>query len=212
MNTQIACENMIKQQLRTGDVQNESILALYKEIHRKDFVPSKYSQFAYSDMQIELPHNQRMMTPLEEALILQALDLKGSEVILEVGTGTGFLTALLSRLCKRVISIDYYEDFTNNARKLLKQYQCNNVELITGDACQGLVDKAPYDRIIFSGSQLNLSAIQQLQLLPGGILISIIGKSPIMQTKVHSLNHDKQWSEKLLFETEIPPLINKLHQ
>ena len=106
MNIQSTRINMVKQQLRTGDVLNSSILDLYTEIPREEFVPNQFKHFAYSDMQIDLAHEQRMMTPLEEAKLLQALDLRGNEVVLEVGTGTGFLTALLSRLCKKVISID----------------------------------------------------------------------------------------------------------
>ena len=74
--------------------------------------PKQIAHFAYSDMQIPLTHGQRMLTPLEEGKILQALNLKGNETVLEVGTGTGFFTALLSKLCKKVISVDYYSDFT----------------------------------------------------------------------------------------------------
>lgn len=212
MNIQIARDNMIKQQLRTGDVLNESILELYHSIPRDEFVPVAFKDFAYSDMQIALPHSQSMMTPLEEALILQALNLVGHEVVLEVGTGTGFLTALLSRLCKHVVSIDYYDDFTTNARKMLEQHQCKNVELITGDACQGWVDQAPYEVIIFSGALEALSEIQQLQLLPGGKLIAFLGSAPVIQAQMHTLDHNEQWTSKLLFETNIPPLINKFNQ
>ena len=112
MSKSSACINMIKQQLRTGNVLNESILALYEKFPRENFVPSLYSSMAYSDMQVPLAHGQCMMTPLEEGLILQALALKGHETVLEVGTGTGFFTALLSQLCKKVISVDYFSEFT----------------------------------------------------------------------------------------------------
>ncbi|MDP3561423.1 MAG: protein-L-isoaspartate O-methyltransferase [Legionellaceae bacterium] len=211
MNIQIALNNMISQQLRTGNVLKESILQLYKEIPRDDFVPSHFKQFAYSDMQIALPHQQRMMTPLEESLILQALDLKGHETVLEVGTGSGFLTALLSRLCKKVISIDYYEDFTQDASVLLKKHHCENIELITADACQGWVDKAPYEAVIFSGGLETLSEIQRLQTLPGGKLIALVGKEPNLQAQLHLLGHDNQWKKQILFETNLPPLIDRLN-
>ncbi|MDP3705484.1 MAG: protein-L-isoaspartate O-methyltransferase [Legionellaceae bacterium] len=212
MNTQIARVNMIKQQLRTGDVLDESILELYQSIPRDAFVPAKFKDFAYSDMPIELPNKQLMMTPLEEALILQALHLTGHEVVLEVGTGTGFLTTLLSRLCKHVISIDYYEEFTAMARKNMEPYSCNNVALITGDASQGWVDKAPYEVIVFSGALEGISEIQRLQLLPGGKLIAIIGKAPVMQAMLLTLDHDGIWTEQILFETNLPPLIDKFNQ
>ena len=210
MNTYATRMNMIKQQLRTGDVLNDRILELYNEIAREEFVPSRFQAFAYSDMQIELAHQQRMLTPLEEAKLLQALALKGHEVVLEVGTGSGFFTALLSRLCKKVISIDYYSDFTSHAAKKLEKYGCNNVELFTGDAHGGWLDKAPYDAIIFTGALETITESHRLQVLPGGKLVAIIGKDPIMQAQLHTLDHKDNWYAEVLFETNIPSLINKL--
>jgi len=212
MTTQIARDNMIKQQLRTGDVLDESVLTLYRSLPRDTFVPDQYKEFAYSDMQIPLPREQRMLAPLEEALILQALALTGRETVLEIGTGTGFLTALLSQLSKKVISIDYYEEFTAMARQHLNQHHCKNVQLITGDGSQGLVDDAPYDVIVFGGGLEALNDIQRLQVLPGGRLIAMIGHAPILQVKLYELDHQEQWTEQLLFETNIPPLIDKLNQ
>ncbi|KTD26117.1 protein-L-isoaspartate-O-methyltransferase [Legionella lansingensis] len=210
MTSQNARINMIKQQLRTGDVLDETILSLYDELPRHEFVPHNMQHFAYSDMQIPLAHNQRMMTPLEESSLLQALNLKKNELVLEVGTGTGFLTALLSKLCKKVISIDYFSDFTNNAKRKLHDHNCTNVELITGDACRGWLDKAPYDVMVFTGAIEKINDTQRLQLLPGGRLFAIVGKEPVMQGQLHRLHHDGTWHARELFETHIPPLIDKL--
>lgn len=210
MSSQSTRINMIKQQLRTGDVLDENILSLYSEIPRDAFVPEQFSHFAYSDMQIELSNQQRTMTPLEEGKLLQSLSLSGNETVLEVGTGTGFLTALLSRLCKQVISIDYFADFTTSARPKLIEYQCNNVELLTGDACSGWVDKAPYDVMIFTGTLESLNETHRLQLLPGGKLFAIVGKDPVMQAQLHSLDHNGSWQMDVIFETNLPPLIDKL--
>ncbi|KTD10391.1 protein-L-isoaspartate-O-methyltransferase [Legionella hackeliae] len=201
---------MVKQQLRTGEVLDETILSLYEEIPRHEFVPHNLQHFAYSDMQIPLAHGQRMMTPLEEGKLLQTLELKGNETVLEVGTGTGFLTALLSRLSKKVISVDYFSDFTNHARRKMHEYHCTNVELITGDASRGWLDQAPYDIMVFTGSIEELQETHRLQLLPGGKLFAIIGKEPVMQGQLHQLGYDGKWHAKLLFETNIPPLIDKL--
>lgn len=201
--------NMIKQQLRTGDVLQDSILNLFEEFPRENFVPSSMKNFAYSDMQIPLAHDQRMMTPLEEGTILQALNLKGHETVLEIGTGTGYLTALLSRLCKKVISIDYFSDFTKQAGEKLKKFECNNVELITGDACRGWLDKAPYDVVVFTGSFEEVTETQRLQVLPGGKLLVIVGKEPVMQAQLHELDDLGVWHAKVLFETNIRPLIDK---
>lgn len=202
--------NMIKQQLRTNNVLNEDILSLFEIFPREDFVPSSYKHFAYSDMQIPLAHSQRMMTPVEEGLLLQGLALKGNETVLEVGTGTGFLTAMLSRLCNQVISIDYFPEFTQQAQQKLATFHCNNVELITGDACRGWLDKAPYDVIVFTGALETLEETQRLQILPGGKLFAVIGKEPVMQGQLHHLDHSGNWHGSVLFETCLPQLIDKL--
>lgn len=210
MSYQNARTNMVKQQLRTGDVLEESILNLYDLIPRHEFVPEQYANFAYSDMQIPLSHGQRMLTPLEEGLILQALQLKGNETVLEVGTGSGFFTALLSKLCKKVISVDYYSEFTTNAARKLKAHQCDNVELITGDASQGWLELAPFEVMIFTGAIEQLNETHLLQILPGGKLVAIEGKPPVMKARLHQLDHQEQWQQSILFETDIPLLIDRL--
>ncbi len=210
MSREIALNNMITQQLRTGDVLDASILELYQTLPRETFLPVQYQAFAYSDMQIPLNHNQRMLTPLEEGKVLQALALTGNETVLEVGTGTGFLTALLSRLCKKVISIDCFADMTAMARQNLAAHQCTNVELITGDACNGWLDLAPFDAIVFTGAIESITQTHRLQVLPGGKLFAIVGKEPVMEGQLHSLDHADNWQHQVIFDTNIPPLINKL--
>lgn len=209
MSNQSARINMIKQQLRTGNVSCPKVLALYDTIFREEFVPNGYKHFAYSDMQIPLSHAQRMLTPLEEALILQSLALKGHETVLEIGTGSGFFTALLSRLCKKVISIDYFSELTTMAQRKMTEHQYTNVELLTGDASLGWFDSAPYDIIVYSGALTQLTETHRLQLIPGGKLFAIIGNAPVMQGKLHHLNHSGQWHEEVIFETSIPLLIDK---
>jgi protein-L-isoaspartate(D-aspartate) O-methyltransferase len=210
MNPQIIQMNMIKQQLRTGNVLDAKVLGLYSEIARDEFVPDQFKPFAYSDMQIELLHQQRMLTPLEEATLLQALDLSGTEIVLEVGTGTGFMTALLSRLTKQVISVDYYDNFTTHAAQQLKKYSCTNVELITGDAFDGWICRAPYDVMVLTGAMNSLNETHRLQISPGGKLFAMIGKNPVVHGQLHTLDHHGNWTMKTIFETNIPPLINML--
>ena len=200
--------NMITQQLRTGNVLNENILSLYDELPRDAFVPENMQNFAYSDLQLPLPHNECMMTPLEEASILQALALEGHENILEIGTGSGFLTALLSRRCHHVTSIDYYADLTESAGKKLAKHHCNNVTLHTGNAYHGWLDKAPFDVVVYTGALHALEDMHRLQVLPGGKLFAVVGDKPCMQGQLHHLDHHETWHAEVLFETMLPPLIN----
>ena len=202
--------NMIKQQLRTGGVLSEAILALYEKIPRADFVPTKYRDFAYSDMQIPLSHRQVMLTPLEEGSILEALNLTGQETVLEIGTGSGFFTALLSQLCQRVISIDIFEDLQKEAKLRLDRYACRNVELFTGNAYQGWLEKAPYDVIVITAAVEKITDTMRLQLLPSGKICAVIGKAPSMLCLLDSCDAQGTWTEKFLFSTCIPPLINPL--
>ncbi len=199
---------MISQQLRTGHVIDEKIISLFSEFPRAHFVPENMRPFAYSDLQIPLSHHEKMMTPLEEATLLQALELQGHETVLEVGTGTGYLTALLSRLCKKVISIDYYADFTAQARINLDAFNCHNVELLTGDAAMGWADLAPYDAIIFTGSLPRLCETHQLQVLPGGQLFALVGALNAIQGRLYRLSHEGHWEDHILFETALPYLVH----
>lgn len=212
MSQSISCINMIKQQLRTGDVLDSSILSLYDDLPREAFVPEALQAFAYTDTQLALAHGQRMMTPLEEASLLQALALKGHETILEVGTGSGFLTAMLSRLSKHVVSVDYYADLVDLARQRLASHQCDNVTLFTGDASLGWLDKAPYDVVVFTGALLNITETHRLQVIPGGKLFAIVGSAPVMQGQLHHLDHQGTWRQELVFETNLPALINTQKQ
>jgi len=198
---------MVKQQLRTGDVLSDNILALYETLPRHDFVPQNAIDFAYSDLQIPLPHEQRMMTPLEEGRLLQALSLSGGEKVLEIGTGSGFLTALLSRLSKQVISLEYYEDLSRAAGLNLARHQCNNVELIHGDGCNGWLAAAPFDIIVMTSAVTFVPESLKLQVAAGGKLFAILGKAPAMRAMLYSVDHNDQWTETLLFNTNLPNLI-----
>lgn len=199
---------MIKQQLRTGNVLNENILALYEKFPREAFVPGAYASLAYSDMHIPLAHGQCMMNPLEEGLLLQAFELTGHETVLEVGTGTGFFTALLSQLCKKVISVDYFPEFTKAAQKKLAEHGCDNVELVTGNGSSGWLEKAPYDVVIFTGALSTLTETHFLQVLPGGKLLALVGNAPVIRAKMYELDHAGIWTESFLFETNVPQLLH----
>lgn len=208
MNINFAQSNMIKQQLRTGNVLNNSVLNLYQALPRDSFVPRTYKQFAYSDYQIPLGHQQKMLTPLEEATILQALDLKGTETVLEIGTGCGYMTALLAQCAQHVVSVDYYRDITEQAQKNLDKFNINNVSLETGDAHRGWMENAPYDVIIITGAIPKLDDVFKLQIMRTGKIFAIIGQDSAMRGSLFTLDEQEQWIEKILFNTTVAPLID----
>lgn len=208
--TNHALTNMLKQQLRTNEVLDEKILNLFDTIPRAEFVPKAFHSFAYSDYRIPLPHGQHMLIPAEEGKILQNLNLQGHETVLEIGTGSGYMTVLLSKLAKHVTSIDYFSDFTEQAKKLTEKYQCDNVELLTGDAYQGWLEKAPYDIMVITGGIENISDTLKLQVMPGGKLFAIVGQPPVMYGILYSQHpYGDDWSKKILFETNTSLLIDR---
>ena len=206
MKKTIASINMIKQQLRTGGVLDENIIALYEHFHREEFVPAEYKSFAYSDLQIPLLNNQRMMTPLEEALLLQSLNLKGHEIVLEIGTGSGFLTAMLSRLCKKVVSVEYFADIADFAHKNISAHNINNIDLVCGDGSQILTEYAPYDVIIYTCATPTLDVKNCSQVMPNGKIFTMIGNSPVIKACINQLDNSGSWHTKLVFETDVPML------
>ncbi len=201
--------NMIHQQLRPSNVVNNNILELFNNINRHEFVPQSYCEFAYSDMSIPLAHEQQMLTPIEEGMLLQALQLRGNESILEIGTGSGYLTVLLSKLAKKVVSVDYFVDFTMNVQNQLSVFDCNNVTLLTGDASYGWFELAPYDIIVITGGLPEINEALRLQLFPGGKIFAIIGVGAIQYGTLLELDHNNHWVKTQLFATNTPLLFNK---
>lgn len=204
-----ARNNMQCQQLKTCGIQDESLLDLLSQIPREHFVPEKYKDLAFADYRIPLSHQQTMMTPLEEATLLQALAIQKHHTVLEIGTGSGYLTALMATQAKQVFSLEYYADLTAKAQKKLAQHHITNVTLITGDGIHGYLDKAPYDIIVLTGSVDHLDKCFHPQLLQNGKLFAIIGKSPVMQACVLTIDNQGKWNTTKLFETNIPPLTDR---
>lgn len=207
--TELARENMIKQQLRTGAVLDDHLLQLIANIPREEFVPPDYRAFAYTDMHIPIGHDQVMLTPLEESKLLLALNIQPHETVLEIGTGTGYLTALLAKLAKQVISVDYYSDFTEQAQRRLAGLELENVTCITGDAYRGWLDQAPYDVIVSTGGHKQLLDIFIPQLLPGGRMFALVGRAPLMVGEICRLNEYSKWEKSLVFETCVPMLVDR---
>lgn len=207
MTIETARLNMIKQQLRPCEVLDDHILHILETLPREAFVPEAFKTLAFADTNIPLAHEQIMMTPFEESTLLQVLNIQPHETVLEIGTGSGYMTALLARLARLVISIEYFADFTARAKEKLEKFAISNVELITANGARGYLEKAPYDVIVFTGSLPALPKILRPQLLPGGRIFAILGDVPVMEaTLVNS-----EWQYEKLFETYLPPLLKIKH-
>lgn len=200
--------NMIEQQIRPWEVLDEQVLDLMAEVPREDFVPESCRNLAYTDTAIPLGNGQVMMPPKLAARILQALDIQPTETVLEIGTGSGYFTALLARLARHVFSVDINPDMTRQAQEKLAAHGVHNVTLETGDGAQGWERHAPYDVIVLTGSVPVLPDCVREQLKLGGRLLAIVGDSPVMEVRLITRRGEADWTEESLFETDLPPLIN----
>lgn len=211
MSSQIEFEqarfNMIEQQIRPWDVLDQKVLGLLQEIHREDFVEDNYRALALADLNIPLLHGQVMMTPKMEARLLQSMDIKDSDSILEVGTGSAYLTALLASCAKSVESIDIYPEFVEQADSKLRKYGLDNVALAQKDFFADGKPNVQYDVIVLTGSLPTMDPALQENLAPGGRLFVVVGEAPVMEASLITRVGESDWSKEEILETELPALI-----
>ncbi|ATW01727.1 hypothetical protein CCU22_00590 [Candidatus Legionella polyplacis] len=201
--------NMLKKQLYYGYITDPKILDIFNTIPRHIFVHNKLKTFAYSDMRIPINYNQYMLTPLEEAIILQSLLLKGNEKILEIGTGTGFFTAILSKLSKKIISIDYYEEFIKTAKDKLKILSIKNTKLIKKDFNIYKDNNQHIFDILICTAAINENKISHLlKFLSNGKLFFILKNKLTMKGILFIIHNNKIIKKNILFETITTPIID----
>ena len=200
--------NMVEQQIRPWEVLDQRVLDLLLELKREEFVPPQYRSLAFVDMEIPIGHGEKMLAPRMEARIAQELVLNPGDRILEVGTGSGYMTALLARLGGQVYSVDIVPEFTQMAAAKLASHGISNATLTTGDAARGWERQAPYDAIVLTGSVPVLPEAFQLSLAPGGRLLAIVGEPPVMEARLITCAAAGAWSAIGLFETCVAPLRN----
>ena len=208
INIESARHNMVVSQIRTGSVLDDRILELVGRGPRQDFVPDALRNLAFVDMQIPLGHGEVMMAPLVEARLLQELAIKPTDKILEIGTGSGYLTWLLAQLGAKVHSIEIRPEFTDRASGRLAAHGARNVELEIGDGARGWDKHAPYDVILVTGSLPMLPDGFKKSLTVGGRLIAIVGQSPAMEAQRITRLTESSFDTRGLFETDLPPLQN----
>ncbi|MDX1442551.1 MAG: protein-L-isoaspartate O-methyltransferase [Gammaproteobacteria bacterium] len=203
-----ARELMVEAQVRTWEVLDPAVLDAMRNVAREDFVPQRFHNLAYADSNIPLAHGEVMLQPKVEGRLLQSLDLSKNDRVLEVGTGSGYLTALLAQLADSVRSIDIHEDFTAEARDNLKGLDLDNVTLESGDASKLDDIGEQFDAIVVTGSMPELHDSFRKALKVGGRLFVIIGRDPIMEAQLHTRVSENDWAEASLFDTKVPALVN----
>lgn len=207
MNIEMARAQMLGQQIRAWEVLDDRVLDVLAGTPRESFVPDAYKELAFADMEIPLEHGQYMMAPKIEGRLLQALELRAEDEVLEVGTGTGYLTACLARLARHVLSLDIFPEFTASASRKLQQHGIDNVTLETVDALR-LSAPGRFDAIAVTGSVPELDEHFVNMLKPGGRLFIVVGREPTMEARLVRLHGPGEWTEQSLFDTVRKPLIN----
>ena len=207
MNVEAARTQMLGQQLRAWEVLDERVLVAVRQVRRERFVPEAYADLAFADTEIPLAHGQRMMTPSVEGRLLQALDPGPADAVLEVGTGSGFLTACLAALAGRVVSVDIFPEFTADAAGKLRRDGVHNVELRTADAL-ALDRDERFDAIAVTGSVPELDDTFVRLLRPGGRLFVVVGRAPVMDALLIGKDLRGNKAQDILFETVVSPLVN----
>ncbi len=214
MNFEQARFNMIEQQIRPWDVLDPETLDLFSVVKREDFVPRHYRELAFADVEIPLTSPQRpgqcLLIPCVEARIVQALGIKSTDKVLEVGTGSGYMAALLAARAEFVYSVEIDPGLVNVARDNLQRAGVANVSVDLGDAASGWDLYAPYDVIVVSGSLPTLPETLLRQLRVGGRLIAIVGEMYPMEVRRVKRTQENAFSSESLFETMAAPLFNVL--
>jgi len=208
MNVEQARFNMIEQQIRPWDVLDQGVLSLLAVVKREDFVPPAYKALAFVDTEIPLPHGQCMLTPKVEARLLQELKVHKHERVLEVGTGSGHMAALLGHKAQQVVSMELQPELAAMARANLQREGMGNVVVHEGDGSRGLPDEAPFDVILLSGSVAEVPSALLAQLKVGGRLAAIVGQLPIMRATLFTRNDEQNFASVQMFDTVAQRLVN----
>ena len=206
--------NMVEQQIRTWEVLDDRILALYYELPREEFAPPKMRDLAFADMELPIGFGQTMLSPKLEARILQSLELKGDETVLHVGAGSGYFAALLGRLCAHAATVEIIPQLADSAREKIRACGVHNTAVFCGDgACGFTPPESParekiYDAIALTGSTPIVSPSLRSQLKLGGRLAAVVGSPPAMTLQVIRRVEEDSYIAREILETVIAPLQN----
>ena len=208
MNIEQARFNMIEQQIRTWEVLDPQVLDLLFKVRREEFVAPAHRDIAFADLEIPLGHDERMMQPKVEARILQELELEPTDNVYEVGTGSGYLTALLARRARHVTSAEIHPDLSARARSSLAGAGIANTTLLEGDSARAPLTEVAFDVIVLTGSTPVLAQSFLDRLKPGGRLFAVVGDLPVMKAVLVRQPVAGSFQHTGLFETLVKPLVN----
>ena len=206
MNTEIARFNMVEQQIRTWQVLDKNVLSLLSQLERQWFVPSAYHALAYSDTEIPLGHGEFMLPPRVEARLLQDLGLQPHEQVLEIGTGSAYLTALLALSCAHVTSLECHAELLSQAQQNLQNADIHNVRLLQSQGVPTQLPHASFDAVVLGGSVAKVPDELLKLLKPAGRLLAVVGEEPIMQTTLVQRQADGTGHGRVLWDVVIPRL------
>jgi protein-L-isoaspartate(D-aspartate) O-methyltransferase len=207
MNIEQARFNMIEQQIRPWDVLDKGVLGLLAVVRREDFVPPAYRALAFVDTEIPLAEGELMMPPRVEARLLQELQVQRHERVLEIGTGSGFVAALLGHRAQSVITLEVKPALAAIATENLRRSGAANVNVVQADGVHGYVAEGPFDAIMLSGSVSRVPEELLKQLKPGGRLVAIEGEEPVMEAVRYTANADGTFARLGLFDVNAPRLL-----
>lgn len=205
MDVERARQQMIQQQIRAFEVLDPRILELFEAVPRERFVPEAYRRLAFADTRIPLAHGECMMTPTVEGRLLQALDVDPGDEVLEIGTGSGFLTACLATLGGHVRSLEIHPELSEGAAQALKAAGVHNAALEVGDGVR-IEGGASYDVIVATGAVAEIHPSHRSALALGGRLFVVTGEAPVMHATLVTRVAEDDWATVRLFETELPYL------
>jgi protein-L-isoaspartate(D-aspartate) O-methyltransferase len=208
MNVEQARFNMVEQQIRPWEVLDPDVLELLFQVKREDFVPPEHRSIAFADLEVPLGHGESMMQPKIEARILQDLAVQPNETVYEVGTGSGYLTALLSRRARHVTSAEIHPDLKARAERSLRAMGAANVTLLEGDSARAPLAESAFDVIVLTGSTPVLPQAFLDRLGVGGRLFAVVGDAPVMKAVVVRQPVAGSFQHVELFETMLKPLVN----
>ena len=208
MDVEQARFNMIEQQIRTWEVLDPDVLDLLFEVKREDFVPPAQRELAFADLEIPLGHGESMMQPKIEARILQELAVQAHEDVYEVGTGSGYLTALLARRGRHVTTAEIHADLQAAASARLASAGIRNVTPLQGDGARAPLSESAFDVIVLTGSTPVLPQAFLDRLKPGGRLFAVVGDLPVMKAVLVRQPVAGAFQHAELFETLLKPLVN----